>query len=69
MKFSSDKQIAVLVRSLVRQGWAYQSKGRHGKIISPTGKKFPVPSTPSDHRAFQNFKHDLRRIYETMESV
>jgi hypothetical protein len=69
MKFSSDKRIALLVRNLIRQGWAYQNKGRHGKIISPNGKKFPVPSTPSDHRAFENFKHDIKKIYKTREYI
>lgn len=62
MKFSKDKQIANLVRQLLRCGWDFEHGGCHGKLISPLGRKFTVPKTPSDHRAFQNFKHDLRKL-------
>ena len=62
MRYSKDKNIASLVRSLVRTGWRYQMGGRHGKLISPAGHRIPVPCTPSDHRAFDNFKHDIRRL-------
>ncbi len=62
MKYSSDKDIATLVRNLVRKGWRYHMGGRHGKLTSPAGQKIPVPCTPSDHRAFQNFKRDLRKL-------
>lgn len=62
MKFSNDKQIANHVRTLVRLGWRFQHGGRHGKLISPCGHKFAVPNSPSDYRAFQNFKHDLRKL-------
>ena len=43
-------------------GWMYRVGGRHGKIISPQGRKLAVPISPSDYRASQNFKHDVRRI-------
>lgn len=62
MKYSNDKDIAALIRSLTRKGWRYHMGGRHGKLTSPTGRRIPVPCTPSDHRAFQNFKRDLRKL-------
>mgnify|MGYP000920358706 CR=1 FL=1 len=68
MKYSRDKNIATFVRDLVRQGWQYHMGGRHGKLISPTGRWMPVPCTPSDHRAFLNFKRDIRRLMVCCEA-
>ena len=47
MHYSKDKNIASLVRNLVRTGWRYQMGGRHGKVISPAGHRIPVPCTPN----------------------
>lgn len=62
MHYSNDKNIASFVRRLVSKGWQYQMGGRHGKLISPTGRRVSVPCTPSDYRAFDNFKIDIRRL-------
>lgn len=62
MKYSNDKDIAALVRSLIREGWRYHMGGRHGRLTSPAGRMLPVPCTPSDHRSLQNFKRDLRKL-------
>lgn len=62
MKYSNDKDIATFVHDLVRNGWRYHIGGRHGKLVSPTGRRMPVPGTPSDHRAFLNFKRDIRKL-------
>lgn len=62
MKYSNDKNIADFVRSLIRIGWQYHMGGRHGKLISPKGRKIPVPCTPSDYRAILNFKRDIRKL-------
>lgn len=62
MHYSNDKNIASYVRRLVRAGWRYQMGGRHGKLISPAGRRIPVPCTPGDFRAFDNFKRDIRRL-------
>jgi len=62
MKYSNDKDIAALVRNLILEGWRYHRGGRHGKLASPAGRRIPVPCTPSDHRAFLNFKRDLRKL-------
>lgn len=62
MKYSNNKDIAALVRSLIREGWRYHMGGRHGKLTSPAGQRLPVPCTPSDRRAFGNFKRDIRKL-------
>ena len=61
MRYCRDKQINKLVADLVREGWHF-SRGRHGKLRNPFGTEFvTIASTPSDHRAFQNLRHDIRR--------
>jgi predicted RNA binding protein YcfA (HicA-like mRNA interferase family) len=62
MKYSKDKAIAAFVYSLLRDGWQYRSGKRHAKLTSPAGRRIAVPGTPSDHRAFENFKRDIRKI-------
>lgn len=62
MRYSNDKDINRLVRTLVRAGWCYRH-GRHGKLIPPHSHSvLTVPKTPSDRRAFQNFNQDIRRL-------
>lgn len=62
MKYSNDRNVSDVVRDLVRNGWRYHMGGRHGKLVSPSGRRLPVPCTPSDHRAFLNFKRDVRKL-------
>ncbi len=60
--YSKNKDIAKLVRRRLREGWRFQTGKRHNKLISPFGRKFVVPSTPSDRRAYQNFRQDISRV-------
>lgn len=62
MKYCKDRAISDFVRRLIQEGWQYHMGGRHGKLISPSGRRIPVPCTPSDHRAFLNFKRDIRKL-------
>jgi len=62
MKYSSDKEIASLVRSLLALGWRYQTGGRHAKLTSPAGRRIAVPGTPGDHRASLNFRCRIRKL-------
>lgn len=62
MKYSKDQKITAFVRALVSDGWHYRMGGRHGKLTSPAGQRIPVPCTPSDRRAFHNFKRDIRKL-------
>ena len=44
-----------------KQGWEVErNKNNHIKFLSPSGGIVFVSSTPSDHRALENIKRDLR---------
>lgn len=63
MKYSKCKEIDSLVRNLVRQGWVFKWGGKHGRIGFPSfGGKLTVPKTPSDKRAYYEFRKDLRNF-------
>lgn len=62
-KYSASKEINVLVRQLIRDGWSFRKGGRHGRLCSPAGlATLSVPCTPGDRRAFDNFRQDVRRV-------
>lgn len=61
MCFSKDKNINQLALSLIQRGWTY-AKGRHYKLFPPNGcGMVVVPTTPSDRRAFLNFRSMVRQ--------
>lgn len=61
MKYCASKDFNVLVKQLVRMGWAFRRGAKHGRLISPDGgPALTVPGSPSDHRALQNFRRDVR---------
>jgi hypothetical protein len=63
MRYSSGKEIHVLVRQLIREGWSFGRGGKHGWLRSPAGlATLTVPNSPSDRRAFMNFRQDVRRL-------
>lgn len=63
MKYCSCKMIDQLVKGLVRQGWIYSRGGKHGRLSPPNGQAtLSVPRTPSDYRAFLNFRRDVRQV-------
>jgi len=62
MRYSNDKTVSALVRTLVRSGWQYMNGKTHGKLVAPNGRRLAVPGTPSDWRANLNFRRDVRRI-------
>ena len=62
MRYSNDKTVSALVRTLVRSGWQYMNGKTHGKLVAPNGRRLAVPGTPSDWRASLNFRRDIRRI-------
>lgn len=46
---------------LVRDGWQFQRGSQPGKLYAPNHATcLSVPSTPSDRRAFLNFRQDVR---------
>jgi hypothetical protein len=67
MKYCSCKEINALVKMLVREGWLFFRGGKHGKLRRPSGKvTLTVPNSPSDHRAFLNFKRDVHHALSSI---
>ena len=62
LKLSKDKNINTLVNDLISVGWKYKRRKKHGSIISPIGNMIIIPSTPSDRRAFYNFRQAVKII-------
>ncbi len=62
MRYSKDKDISALVSNVLNKGWHYQRGSKHGSIFSPKGSRLIVPTTPSDRRAYYNFRNQLRKI-------
>jgi predicted RNA binding protein YcfA (HicA-like mRNA interferase family) len=55
------KDIAKLMKEAEKQGWTVSmTKGDHFKWMSPLGGLFYSSQTPTDHRAINNLKRDLR---------
>ena len=61
-KYSGNKDINKLVRGLRKIGWIFRKGKTHGVVISPVGEKLAVPCSPSDRRAFNNFRNDIRKL-------
>jgi predicted RNA binding protein YcfA (HicA-like mRNA interferase family) len=63
MRYSSCRDVDKLVRDLVKSGWTFWRGGKHGRLKAPsTGASVTVPGSPSDHRAFLNFRRDVRSL-------
>jgi hypothetical protein len=63
-KYSKDKDVDSLVNELLDKGWQPLKRKRHWQVVSPTGIKLTIPVTPSDGRAFLNFRGDVRRVIQ-----
>ena len=62
-KYSKDKNIDKIVRELVAEGWSSTRKKGHWQLKPPNSDRIQtVPLTPSDGRAFLNFRSDIKRI-------
>jgi hypothetical protein len=61
MKYSSGKEIDVLVHKLVKEGWIFTRGGRHGRLLPPFGQRaLTIPCSPGDRRAYLNFRRDVK---------
>lgn len=66
MRYSTSKEIDLLVKDMVRSGWRYVS-GKHGKLYHPKGHGLITFSrTPSDYRAILNLRRDIRKLTESL---
>ncbi|MBT0068284.1 hypothetical protein J4H69_20265 [Vibrio alginolyticus] len=62
-RFSKNKDINAFIRQLIKsKQWYCVQGGKHCSLFSPAGKRITIPSTPSDYRAYKNFKKDIERI-------
>lgn len=66
-KWSSDKDVNEEVKRLLRNGWRDGSGRRHPIVVSPTGIRLPVPSSPSCRFAANHFKRDVIKILKREE--
>ncbi len=63
MKFSSDKDINLYTKHLVRDGWKFKRGKKHGKLFAPRSQGMVViPSTPSKRRSLQEMVSTVSRI-------
>lgn len=63
-------EIDQLVRQLVQQGWLFRRGSKHGRLRAPAGGDvLTVPSTPSDRRAWMNFRRDVRRVTSNVSAA
>lgn len=68
MQYSSDKDINLLIKGMLRSGWHFE-RGRHGKLHHPTGFGFVTfAKTPSDYRCIMNIQRDIRRLEQKIAS-
>ena len=47
---------------MIISGWQYHRGKKHGLLIAPSGNKLTIPSTPSDYRAFYNFRQQVKAL-------
>jgi len=58
---STLKELRSLLELATQQGWKIERRNtNHYKLVAPNGKVVFTSSTPSDRRAIENIKRDLR---------
>lgn len=61
-KYSTDKELNKFIRTLIKNGIVSFKHGKkHNFIILNHSLKITIPGTPSDRKAYLNFKTDIRR--------
>jgi predicted RNA binding protein YcfA (HicA-like mRNA interferase family) len=62
MRYSTSKDCQQFITALVRAGWQFYRRGKHGKLVSPEGKLLVVSQSPSDWRTLRNLRAEFRRL-------
>ncbi len=63
MRYCRMPEIDRIVSQLVQQGWQFRRGRKHGRLYAPLGcGVLTVPGTPSDRRAWLNFRRDVRKL-------
>jgi predicted RNA binding protein YcfA (HicA-like mRNA interferase family) len=60
--YSNNKEINRMVRELLRDGWKFETRTKHKKVISPNGRTIVISGSPSDQNAHRQFERDIRRV-------
>lgn len=62
MKYSNNKDFNSLIKQLIKQNWIYIKKSKHGLLKHTMSHLIvTVSSSPSDQRAYINFKQEIYR--------
>lgn len=58
MKYSSNKELNILIVKLIKEGWRYERRKKHGmlKAPQPSDTIIHVSTSPSDYRTVLNVK-------------
>ena len=63
MELTSNKELKKILREAEMRGWVFEKganrhiRGKHADGVTQT----TISASPSDHRAIQNIKRDLRK--------
>lgn len=61
-KYSNDKELNKFIRHLIKNGIASFKPGKkHDFLLLNQSQKVTIPGTPSDRKAYLNFKTDIHR--------
>jgi len=62
MRLSRNPTIDNWAQRFLKDGWSVRRGGRHYRLQSPDGKiRLTVPGSPSDFRAAENWRSQVRR--------
>jgi hypothetical protein len=63
MKYSTSKEVDVIVRKYIKRKWRYKRGKKHGLLYPPNcGLFIVVPGSPSDSLAGFIFSQEIRRL-------
>ena len=51
MRYSQDKDLDRVVKSVVSEGWSVYRGGSHNIAVAPNGRRLPIPGSPNHHGA------------------
>lgn len=56
------KDIAALIAPILAAGGTLRTGRKHPVLIMPNGRRTGIPVSPSDRRALQNLRSQLKRL-------
>ena len=69
-RYTNHKDMNKYIKSLIKSGKCdYQQGRKHSKLVFTNGRKLAVSSSPSDCRAFENFKCDVKYILQNQQNM